>query len=168
MFLLRTAKKDMGSPPAYTGKFIIGKTKKDEPILKVCFPTLDMCNEYFAQRKKLIKKKDLWMREDLTKLRQHLAWLVTRKSIEHGQFYRTWTSMGVALVAVDQKSKQVRLDCPNDIDRLGKPAIPREEVMSTDYPNVHLAPNSLSLPESSTPIRVSPTIMSDQGLLPSQ
>ena len=145
--------------------YIVGKTKKNEPILKVCFPTLDIRNKYFAAWKKLINNRKLWMREDLTKPRQHLAWL-TRKAVEDGQFYRTWTSMGTVLAVTDPNTKPVRLDCPADIIRLGKPPRPKPNDLNLPVANIHMAPNSLSLPSSENIEMSTRTIMSDQGLQP--
>ena len=144
---------------------IVGKTKKNEPILKVCFLKLDIRNKYFAARNKLINNRELWMREDLTKPRQYLTWL-TRKAVEDGQFYRTWTSMGTALAVTDPNTKPVCLDCPGDIIHLDKPPRPKPNDLNLPVANIHMAPNSLSLPSSENIEMSTHTIMSDQGLQP--
>ena len=59
---------------------IIPVPTKTEPILKIIFKDMQTRIKYFATRKELANHKDIWLREDLTKPRQHLAW-VARKAV---------------------------------------------------------------------------------------
>ena len=75
-------------------KAIFQVPTKGEPLLKVIFRNMETRDKYFATRHELMIHKDIWLREDLTEPRQHLAWLV-RKAVLSNSYARSWTKKGL-------------------------------------------------------------------------
>ena len=93
---------------------------KTEPILKIISKDMPTRIKYFASRRELTNNKNVWLREDLTKPRQHLAWLA-RKTVGKDGFVRTWTSFGTVLLSRGLGTKPLRIDNPGYI-----PGVPLE------------------------------------------
>ena len=92
--------------------------KTGDPIVKIMFKTLGDRMKYFNARRKLASNKDQWLREDLTKPREHLAWL-SRKAVEEEATMHSWTSMGNVLLSKGPGTKIIRINNPDDLLKIG-------------------------------------------------
>ena len=102
-------------------KAIFPVPTKTEPILKIIFKDMQTRIKYFAARKELTNHKDVWLREDLTKPRQHLAWLA-HKAVGRNGYVRSWTSFGTVLISKGQGTIPERIENPSDL--IGVPPQP--------------------------------------------
>ena len=85
--------------------------KQRDPIRKIIFKDLETRLKYSSARRKLSVNKDLWIRGDLTKPKEHLAWM-TRKAYERTS-YHSWTSLGTILMAKGPTSKLIKINSTN-------------------------------------------------------
>ena len=90
------------------------ETKNGEPLIKVFFMNFETRQIYFEGRKNVTPADKLWLREDLTKPRQNLAYH-TRIMVGKGNILKTWTSLGIVLAMKVGHDKPVRINTLEDI-----------------------------------------------------
>ena len=86
--------------------------------MKIMFCSLEDRTKYFNARRKLSSNNDQWLRENLTKPQEHLAWL-SRKAVEDEPSMHSCTSMGNVLLSKGPGNKLIRINSPDDLIKVG-------------------------------------------------
>ena len=99
--------------------------------VRVAFSNEANKKQVMSQRKKL-RGEELWITDDLTPYRNHLAFLA-RQAVKNGHAHQSWVASGKIFIKLAEKSKPTKVRAPSDIPNKGRPLVAEGNTTTTEH-----------------------------------